>query len=373
MKKTIEKLFEWQYNIIRGDYMEILSFINLSGGSCKTTSCSAFADALAYKGYKVLIIDMNLQGDLTTQYNIKNDYILKDRKSIFEAMDDGSNIKECYIKPFLSEYYNTLDDKKAKLVMSANPVVIPSKYTVNGKSFVDFLDTLSDRDKDYTLLLKKLCEIDSDSFDFILIDCHDIESTNLYEILVATDDVIVPCQLQEKYLDGLKKVYLSISKLKKALGEDKVNDIFGVFINKYGTTNKDMYQNKDAFDKLEMYCNEKNIPIMKHLVREYTSLGNTRDKHKSILCKKEVEYKKAPDGSKIEYSELTLDMIGKPQKRVETIKNKRGKKAAKFKTIDFTDLAKDYITLVDEYLGKKGFAREKSLIEQLDDIIKRED
>ena len=350
--------------------METIAFINLSGGSCKTTSCSAFADVLAYKGYKVLIIDMNLQGDLTTQYNIKNDYILKDRKSIFEAMDDGSNIKECYIKPFLNEYYNTLDDKKAIIRMTNNPVIIPSKYTVNGKSFVDFIDILNDKDKDFTLLFKKLCEIDLDSFDFVLIDSHDIESANLYEILVASDDIMVPCQLQEKYLDGLKKVNLSILKLKKAFGEEKVNNIFGVFINKYGNTNKDLYANRDAYSKLEEYCKEKNIPIMEHLIREYTSLGNIRDKHKSILCKKEVEYKKAPDGSKIEYSPLTLELIGKPQKRVETIKNKRGKKSAKFKTIDFTDLAKDYITLVDEYLDKKGFAKEKSMMEQLDDIIK---
>ena len=350
--------------------METISFINLSGGSCKTTSCSAFADVLAYKGYKVLIIDMNLQGDLTTQYNIKNDYVLKERKSIFEAMDDNSNIKECYIKPFLSDYYNTLDDKKAIIRMDYNPVIIPSKYTVNGKSFVDFLDILNDKDKDFSLLFKKLCEIDIDSFDFVLIDSHDIESANLYEILVASDDILVPCQLQEKYLDGLKKVNLSILKLKNLLGEEKVNNIFGVFINKYGTTNKDLYANKDAFSKLDLYCKEKNINLMKHLIREYTSLGNIRDKHKSILCKKEVEYKKAPDGSKIEYSELTLDTIGKPQKRVETIKNKRGKKSAKFKTIDFTDLAKDYITLVDEYLDKKGLPREKSLLESLDSILK---
>ena len=350
--------------------METIAFINLSVGSCKTTSCSAFADVLAYKGYKVLIIDMNLQGDLKTQYNIKNDYVLKERKSIFEAMDDDSNIKECYIKPFLSDYYNTLDDKKAIIRMDSNPVIIPSKYTVNGKSFVDFLDILNDKDKDYSLLFKKLCEIDVDSFDFVLIDSHDIESANLYEILVASDDIIVPCQLQEKYLDGLKKVNLSILKLKNLLGEDKVNNIFGVFINKYGITNKDLYQNKDAYMKLDLYCKEKNINIMNHLIREYTSLGNIRDKHKSILCKKEVEYKKAPDGSKIEYSELTLDLIGKPQKRVETIKNKRGKKSAKFKTIDFTDLAKDYITLVDEYLDKKGLPREKSLLESLDSILK---
>ena len=350
--------------------METIAFINLSGGSCKTTSCSAFADVLAYKGYKVLIIDMNLQGDLTTQYNIKNDYVLKERKSIFEAMDDNSNIKECYIKPFLSDYYNTLDDKKAIIRMDYNPVIIPSKYTVNGKSFVDFLDILNDKDKDFSLLFKKLCEIDIDSFDFVLIDSHDIESANLYEILVASDDILVPCQLQEKYLDGLKKVNLSILKLKNLLGEEKVNNIFGVFINKYGTTNKDLYANKDAFSKLDLYCKEKNINLMKHLIREYTSLGNIRDKHKSILCKKEVEYKKAPDGSKIEYSELTLDMIGKPQKRIDTIKNKRGKKSAKFKTIDFTDLAKDYITLVDEYLNKKGLPREKSLLESLDSILK---
>lgn len=162
----------------------ILAILNQKGGTGKTTTTVNVGSALATKGFKVLLIDMDPQGNLSYALGINeigNDTsdVLKHDVSIFDSLVEREKM---HILP------TNID--LAKLELSQIDMSHPS----------DFLKrALVDTEKD---------------FDFILIDCPPSLSWLTINALTAAQKVIIPMQLDVFSIQGLSQIIDTVADMK---------------------------------------------------------------------------------------------------------------------------------------------------------------
>lgn len=168
-----------------------LSFANQKGGVGKTTTAFNIACALHKKGKKVLIVDNDPQANLTS-------YALQPGQELHYTID------ELYVarrkEKDLSLLLTSLDDSGFK--------ILPSDPALAGVEY--YLATRSDKE----FILKQALSGVIDIFDFILID--NPPALNLLTIngLVASDEILIPVQLEYFSLEGivlLQKTIESVS------------------------------------------------------------------------------------------------------------------------------------------------------------------
>ena len=155
------------------------------------------AACLAEKGKKVLAVDMDPQGNLTSGLGVdKNSLNL----TIYDAMCGECNIGECMIiHPF--------DNKKMDLSL------LPAGRELAGAE-VDFV---SSEDSQY--ILKNLLNSVRSKFDFIIIDCPPALGILTVNSMTAADTVLVPIQCEFFALDGLSQLIYTINLIKKKLNK----------------------------------------------------------------------------------------------------------------------------------------------------------
>ena len=175
----------------------IIAIANQKGGVGKTTTAINLASCLAEKGKKVLAIDMDPQGNMTSGLGIdKNDL----EYSIYDAMCGNCNLGEAL-----------------RMNIFANPKlnisVLPSSRELAGAE-VDFLET-----EDKQFILKKLVRPLRKKYDFIIIDCPPALGILTINSMTAADTVIVPIQCEFYALDGLTQLMYTINLIKKKLNK----------------------------------------------------------------------------------------------------------------------------------------------------------
>lgn len=173
----------------------IIAIANQKGGVGKTTTSINLSACLAEKGKKVLAIDMDPQGNLTSGLGIDKNKL---GFTIYDAMCDKCNIGECMI-------IHPLENLKFDLSL------IPAKRELAGAE-VELLDV---EEKQYVLknLLKNL----KDKYDFIIIDCPPALGILTINSMSAADTVLIPIQCEFFALDGLSQLTYSIDLIKKQL------------------------------------------------------------------------------------------------------------------------------------------------------------
>ncbi len=175
----------------------IIAIANQKGGVGKTTTAINLASCLAEKGKKVLAIDMDPQGNMTSGLGIdKNDL----EYSIYDAMCGNCNLGEAL-----------------RMNIFANPKlnisILPSSRELAGAE-VDFLET-----EDKQFILKKLVRPLRKKYDFIIIDCPPALGILTINSMTAADTVIVPIQCEFYALDGLTQLMYTINLIKKKLNK----------------------------------------------------------------------------------------------------------------------------------------------------------
>ena len=171
----------------------IISIANQKGGVGKTTTTINLSACLAEKNKKVLVVDIDPQGNTSSGLGVEKDNI---ENTIYELFLDECSLEECVQKSIV----DNLD-------------VIPSNINLSGAE----IELISIEDKEY--LLKNILDPLRSRYDYILIDCP--PSLNLLTVnaMTASDTVLVPIQCEYYALEGLTQLIHTID-----LITDRLND-----------------------------------------------------------------------------------------------------------------------------------------------------
>ncbi|MBO5285892.1 MAG: ParA family protein [Clostridia bacterium] len=170
---------------------KIIAFANQKGGVGKTTTCVNLAAYLAKMGLKILIVDMDPQGNATTGLGIIKsslDY------SVYNVMTEEVDAKGATIETLVENLY-----------------IIPSDIDLAGAE-VELVYT-KEREK----VLKKALSLVKQNYDYILIDCPPSLGLLTINSLTTADGAIIPIQSEYYALEGLSQLMNSIKLVKRHL------------------------------------------------------------------------------------------------------------------------------------------------------------
>ena len=174
--------------------VKIISFSNQKGGTGKTTACVNTAAALVKTGERVLIIDLDPQGNTTVSVGIK---LKPEDLTVSEFILRGARIEDLMLDSYMADLS-----------------VIPSDTTLAHTEF----ELVSENKNQF--FLKKALEKNGDalaSFDYILIDCPPSLSLLTVNGLCASDYVVVPVLCDYLSLEGLSHLMETVGEIKKKL------------------------------------------------------------------------------------------------------------------------------------------------------------
>lgn len=173
---------------------KIISVTNQKGGVGKTTSCVNLASYVANAGNKVLLIDMDPQGNACSSVGVE---VENGKKSIYEVLLGEATIKQSIYK----SVQEGLD-------------VIPSNVDLAGAE-VDLV-YIENREK---VLKNALAEIDG-AYDYIFIDCPPSLGLLTVNALTASTSIIIPIQCEYFALVGLGQLMNTVRLIKKHLNPE---------------------------------------------------------------------------------------------------------------------------------------------------------
>jgi chromosome partitioning protein len=172
----------------------VIAIANQKGGVGKTTTSVNLSACLAQEGNKVLIIDIDPQGNTTSGLGI-----------------DKGDIDECI--------YNVLvEDQKARNVIVPTPTenlyILPSTIQLAGAE-IELVPTISRE-----VRLKRAIDSVKEDYDYIIIDCPPSLGLLTINSLTAADSVLIPVQCEYYALEGLSQLLNTVRLVQKHLNQD---------------------------------------------------------------------------------------------------------------------------------------------------------
>ena len=202
----------------------IIAVANQKGGVGKTTTSINLAACLAEKGKKVLAVDMDPQGNLTSGLGVDKDSV---EKSIYELIIGEVDIKEVINK----EVLENLD-------------IIPTSIDLSAAE----IELIGVDDKEY--ILRNAIDQVKDQYDFVIIDCPPSLSMLTINAMTTADSVIVPIQCEYYALEGLSQLIHTVELVKDRLNSKL--EIEGVVFTMYDArTNLSLQVVENVKDNLQ--------------------------------------------------------------------------------------------------------------------------
>ena len=194
---------------------KIISIINQKGGVGKTTTVINLAAGLTLKNKKILIIDLDPQGNATTGLGLSN--IDQTSNSIYQVLTGAKKIEDAISKT----KFSNLD-------------IITSNVDLSGLE----VETADDGRRAYILKEKLGTYLNNSrgSYDYVLIDCPPSLSLLAVMALVASHSLLVPLQTEFFALEGITQLIKTIERIKVGLNPDL--QIRGIILTMYDKRNK---------------------------------------------------------------------------------------------------------------------------------------
>ena len=194
---------------------KIISIINQKGGVGKTTTVINLAAGLTMKGKKILVIDLDPQGNATTGLGLSN--MENSDQTIYSVLNGNKKISEV----IQTTRFDNLN-------------LVTSNVDLSGLE----VETAGDSRRAFKLKdeLASILNDSGASYDYILIDCPPSLSLLTIMALVASDELVVPLQTEFFALEGLTQLMKTIERIKSNLNPSL--NIRGILLTMYDKRNK---------------------------------------------------------------------------------------------------------------------------------------
>ena len=176
----------------------IIAIANQKGGVGKTTTSVNLSACLAYLGKKVLLVDIDPQGNASSGVGVNKGEI---QQCIYDVLIDDVSVKE------------TIQETKVE-----NLHIVPATISLAGAE-IELVSTISREVR----LKRALQEVQS-LYDFIVIDCPPSLGLLTINSLTASDAIIIPVQCEFYALEGLSQLLSTIRLVQKHLNKNLAID-----------------------------------------------------------------------------------------------------------------------------------------------------
>ena len=249
----------------------IIAFANQKGGVGKTTSAVNIAASIASMGHRVLLCDLDPQGNSTSGVGINKKTV---KYSSYEAL-----LGQC------------TPDSAVLETNWPNLSVMPSTINLAGAE-IDLLD-VSERERRFAYTVSHLTK----EFDYVIVDCPPSLGMLTINALTGCDGVVIPMQCEYYALEGLTQLMITIKKIKQLYNKDLY--IMGILITMY---NGRLNLTNQVMDELKKYYSDKlfKTAIARNVkVSEAPSFGSPV-----------IYYDKYSKGS-LAYKEVAKELLGR--------------------------------------------------------------
>ena len=247
---------------------KIVAISNQKGGVCKTTSAVNLSAALGIKGKKVLLVDLDPQGNATSSSGFEKN---KQTKTVYDLLVNDEEVKKVILK---SKFYD----------------VIPANQNLAAAE----LELVNVKHRE-SMLKKKLYQ--KNKYDYILLDCPPSLGLITINALTAAHSVLIPMQCEYFALEGLTDLINTIKKIKKQINTEI--QIEGLIRTIYDRRNK---LTKEVSDQLSAYFPNK---VYKTIVPRNVRIAEAPSHGQSA-----IQFDKRSKGAKA-YLELAEEIIEK--------------------------------------------------------------
>jgi chromosome partitioning protein len=250
-----------------------IALINNKGGVGKTTSCLNIGVALSKVNKKVLLVDIDPQGNLSDAF-ININQVQHTIKDLLEGtITDINQVIKREVKP--------------------NIDLLPSNNMLNGTE-EKLLNKMSRE-----TILKRILEPIKNNYDYVLIDCPPSLNLLVLNSLTASSEAIIPIATEYHALTGTNTILQTIQQVKTLLNSNL--RLSGVFITKYDERTNNDREIKDAIQN-----NFKSL-CYKSIIRTNVRIKDATNIHKSV-----IDLDPTSNGA-LDYTELAKEIINQEQ------------------------------------------------------------
>lgn len=211
----------------------IIAIANQKGGVGKTTTAINLSASLASLGKKILALDLDPQGNMTSGLGVDKDQV---GNSVYDLIIGQTGIEECICK----EVIENLD-------------VLPSNINLSAAE----IELIGVENKEY--IIRNEMEKVKDRYDFVIIDCPPALSMLTINAMTTADSVLVPIQCEYYALEGLSQLIHTINLVQERLNPALV--IEGVVFTMYDArTNLSLQVVENVKDNLDQTIYKTIIP-----------------------------------------------------------------------------------------------------------------